>query len=75
MISPTVFENDEKTQGMSDHDRLKYHQKNSKPILDKLKIWMQEQLDQNIVEPGGHFGKVLKYCLNLEIQLNFPLST
>ena len=48
---------------MSDHDRLKYHQKHSKPILDKLKIWMQEQLDLNIVEPGGHFGKVLKYCL------------
>ena len=24
---------------------------------------MQEQLDLNIVEPGGHFGKVLKYCL------------
>ena len=58
-----VFEFDKKTQGMSDHDRLKYHQKHSKPILDKLKIWMQEQLDLNIVEPGGHFGKVLKYCL------------
>jgi transposase len=58
-----VFENDEKTQGMSDYDRLKYHQKHSKPILDKLKKWMQEQLDLNIVEPGGHFGKVLKYCL------------
>jgi transposase len=58
-----VFENDEKTQGMSDHDRLKYHQNHSKPILDKLKKWMQEQLDHNIVEPSGHFGKVLKYCL------------
>ena len=58
-----VFENDEKTQGMTDHYRLKYHQNHSKPILDKLKKWMQEQLDHNIVEPGGHFGKVLKYCL------------
>ena len=51
-----VFEFDEKTQGMSDHDRLKYYQKHSKPILDTLKIWMQEQLGLDIVEPSGHFG-------------------
>jgi len=36
-----VFENDKKNQGMCHHDRLKHHQKNSKPILDKLKIWMK----------------------------------
>ena len=41
-----VFENDKKTQGMRYHDRLKHHQKNSKAILDKLKIWMKNQLNK-----------------------------
>ena len=60
---------------MNDHDRLKYHQKHSKPILDKLKKWMQEQLDRNIVEPSGQFGKVLKYCLRYWHKLTrFPTN-
>lgn len=64
-----VFENDQKTQGMSDHDRLQHHKHHSKPILDNLMIWMQEQLKQKIVEPNSHLGKILKYCLKHWLKL------
>ena len=58
-----VFDIDEKTTDMSDQDRLLHHKRVSKPILDPLKVWMQEQLDKNKVESSSHFGKILKYCL------------
>ena len=58
-----VFDIIDKTADMSDEDRLLHHKKVSKPILDPLKFWMQEQLDKNKVEASSHFGKILKYCL------------
>jgi transposase len=64
-----VFENDQKIQGMSDHGRLQIYKHHSKPILDALMIWMQEQLKQKIVEPNSHLGKILKYCLKQWLKL------
>jgi len=52
-----------KTRRMSDAERLKLHQTCSKPILDELQLWMNQQLDQRIVEPNSSLGKALKYCL------------
>ena len=60
-----VYHHDEitKNQNMSDLDRLAYHQMHSKPILDGLKIWIQDQFEQKYVEPNSSLGKAFKYML------------
>ena len=58
-----VFDHDKKTKGMTDQQRLHYHKKHSKPIINKLQKWMQLQLKDHHVEPNSHLGKILQYCL------------
>lgn len=52
-----------KEQQLSDHDRLVLHQTQSKPLLDELRRWMQEQLDQKQVEPNSGLGQAFNYLL------------
>ena len=46
------------------HQRLLFHQDNSKPLMDKLEIWMKQQFDQRTVEPNSSLGKALRYLQN-----------
>lgn len=61
-----VFKNDAqaKEQGLSALDRLRLHQEKSAPIMDGLKQWMQEQLDQKQVEPNSGLGEAIGDRLN-----------
>lgn len=52
-----------KEQQLSDVDRLVLHQTQSKPLLDELQRWMQEQLDQKQVEPNSGLGQAINYLL------------
>ncbi len=52
-----------KEQQLSDADRLLLHQTQSKPLLDELRPWMQEQLDQKQVEPNSGLGQAINYLL------------
>jgi transposase len=56
-----VFEYDAQTRNMSHEERLIYHQKWSKPIMDDLKHYMASLLDEKRVEPNGELGKAIKY--------------
>jgi transposase len=60
-----VYEHEETTQkeGMSAEQRLAYHQQHSKPILDDLKLWFEELLEQKLVEPNSGLGKAINYML------------
>ena len=60
-----VYENDETTrrEKMSDHDRLIYHQANSKELMDDLERWMRQQLDDKLVEPNSSLGGAIAYML------------
>lgn len=60
-----VYHNDNitKKNNMSWHDRLEYHQKHSKPIMDDLKQWIQQQFDQKNVEPNSSLGKAFNYMI------------
>ena len=51
-------------QQLSDAQRLAFHQEHSRPLMDELKTWMQEQLDQKRVEPNSGLGQALNYMLN-----------
>ena len=58
-----VYEFDDVTikQGLSVQARLKFHQENSKPVLDDLRVWLGKQIDENLVEPNSHLGRAIKY--------------
>lgn len=56
-----VYENDEKTKGMDDKQRLTYHRKHSKETMEILKRYMQALFDEKQVEPNSELGKAIKY--------------
>ena len=53
-----------KQQQMSPEERLRFHQRESAPVLDALKGWMDEQLDKKKVEPNSSLGKAIQYMQN-----------
>jgi transposase len=60
-----VYEHDEtcRKDALSDERRLSFHQEHSKPIMDDLARWMNEQFEQREVEPNSGLGKALRYLI------------
>lgn len=56
-----VYKNDTDTRSLSDTDRLNYHQQHSGPLMAELKDWMQQQLDDHLVEPNSSLGEAILY--------------
>jgi hypothetical protein len=50
-------------QGMSAEERLAFHQEHSKPVMDKLHIWLNAQFDEKMVEPNSGLGQAISYLL------------
>ena len=61
-----VFEHERWTKGlcMTPKERLDYHQTNSKPIMDELEPWFDEQIEEEIIDPNSSLGKAIQYCRN-----------
>jgi hypothetical protein len=59
-----VYGYEAETAGMSDEDRLAYHQSKSGPAMKELKAWIEEQFAQRLVEPNSSLGRALRYWLN-----------
>jgi transposase len=51
-------------QGMSAEQRLAFHQEHSKPVMEKLHVWLKTQLDERLVEPNSGLGQAISYLLN-----------
>ena len=64
-ILKEVYKNDAeaKRQGMSDKQRLQFHQRQSGPKMDELKTWLTEQIEQHRVEPNSSLGEAISYML------------
>jgi hypothetical protein len=60
-----IYHNDKvaREEGMSDEQRLSYHQARSKPTMDNLKVWLQRQFDEKLVEPNSALGEAINYLL------------
>ncbi len=58
-----VFKNDAqaRNQGLSPSERLALHQQESGPVMDGLKKWMDEQVEQKKVEPNSGLGEAIAY--------------
>ena len=61
-----VYHHDEmaKEQALSANQRLRFHQNQSGPVMERLNEWLQRQLDQRKVEPNSSMGKAIAYMLN-----------
>lgn len=59
-----VYEYEAKTKGMSQEERLRYHQEKSGPVMEKMKEWIERQFDERLVEPNSSVGGALQYWLN-----------
>lgn len=60
-----VYHNDKiaREQGMSDEERLSHHQAHSQRAMDDLQVWLQQQLDDKLVEPNSSLGEAINYLL------------
>jgi hypothetical protein len=60
-----VYHNDAqaKDKEMSPQERLLFHQAHSKPVMEGLHKWLNEQLDEKKVEPNSVLGKAIGYVL------------
>jgi transposase len=56
-----IYQNEKQTAGMSDEERLAYHQEQSGPVMAELKQWMDEQVTEKKVEPNSSLGKAIDY--------------
>ena len=61
----TPFKVDEtcKERENNDYERLVYHQKHSRPDLLKAKAYMEQLLDDKLIEPNESLGKACRYML------------
>lgn len=53
-----------KDENLSKDQRLRFHQERSGPIMERLKEWLQKQLNERKVEPNSSMGKAITYMLN-----------
>lgn len=60
-----VYKNDAitKAREMSDEQRLRFHQSESGPLMEKLKRWIEEQIQEKKVEPNSSMGEAFTYML------------
>jgi hypothetical protein len=60
-----VYKNDAiaKKREMSDRERLRFHQDNSGPLMEKLRVWLENQLAGKKVEPNSGMGEAIGYML------------
>jgi transposase len=58
-----VYRHDATTRerGLSDEERLRYHQEHSAPLMQKLERWMAEEIDEKRVEPNSTLGAAIAY--------------
>ena len=60
----TIYQHDDKTQAMAPNRRLDYHQEHSRPVMQSLFEWMEEQFRDRVVEPNSRLGKAFSYVRN-----------
>jgi transposase len=60
-----VYHHDKMTkeQDLSADQGLRFHQDHSGPVMERLKEWLQKQLNERRVEPNSSMGKAIAYML------------
>jgi transposase len=60
-----VYKNDAiaRERNQSPEERLAFHQTESEPILEKLRVWCMRQFEDRLVEPNSGLGAAISYLL------------
>ena len=60
-----VFKVDElcRTYRLSDEQRLRLHQRESGPVMEELKLWMEAEFEEKRIEPNSGMGNAINYML------------
>ena len=58
-----VYGFDSQTRGMSDQERLLFHQQHSAAVFGALREWLDEQMKERLVEPNSSLGRAFAYLL------------
>ncbi len=53
-----------KDQQMSPHERLEFHQQHSESLMKELYLWLNNQINDKLVEPNSGLGQAIQYMLN-----------
>jgi transposase len=57
------YEEAARAQRMSPEQRLRFHQEHSRPVMEKLHVWLDAQFDEKSVEPNSGLGQAISYLL------------
>lgn len=62
----SVYKNDEiaRDEKMSPEERLRFHQAQSGPLMEKLQTWMRSEIQEKKVEPNSGLGEAISYALD-----------
>jgi hypothetical protein len=63
-----------KEQQLPDIERLSLHQTQSKPVMEELHLWMEQQFEQKKIEPNSGLGQAIRYMLKHWVPLTRFLS-
>ena len=60
-----IYRNDAiaRKQNLSPQSRLEFHQAESGPTMEALRVWLARQFDQRLVEPNSGLGGAIAYML------------
>lgn len=64
-----VYDNDKQAQSLTKEERLAYHQQHSKPIMDRLKEYIDTLLSTHRIEPNSDLGAAIKYMQKRWVKL------
>jgi transposase len=61
-----VYKNDDvaRQRGLGPEDRLRLHQEQSGPLMEKLETWLREHVEEHKVEPNSGLGEAIAYMRN-----------
>jgi transposase len=61
----TVYGNDATAgkQAMTPEERLRFHQRQSGPVMEELRVWLNTQFAEKKVEPNSGLGMAMRYLL------------
>jgi transposase len=70
-----IYETDAlaKKQHLNAEERLLLHQEHSAPVMERLKVWCRQMIDEKRVEPNGHLAGAMQYFLDHYVKLTLFL--
>ncbi len=58
-----VYKHEAECKLLSPDERLRYHQKHSAPLMEALRVWLNNQFSYRMTEPNSSLGQAITYLL------------